>query len=202
MKRETWPIERVTPYDNNPRKNDDAVDAVADSIKTYGWRAPILVDKDGVIIAGHTRLKAAKQLKLKKVPVAIADDMTPEQVRKFRIADNRSGELSSWDTDKLRDELNDLGNLQDGLTHLEFNDEDLDAIIGDDLPDDLFADAPDNSDNSDSNDADSDIKYLTWGEAKVPITDNELSKLNAKYDEYQSSKAETSFVNWLLSGGQ
>lgn len=59
MKRETWPIERVTPYDNNPRKNDDAVDAVADSIKTYGWRAPILVDKDGVIIAGETRLKSA-----------------------------------------------------------------------------------------------------------------------------------------------
>ena len=96
-----WPIEKLTPYENNPRQNDSAVTAVAESIKEFGFKQPIVVDKDGVVIAGHTRLKAAKQLELKTIPVLLADDLTPDQVKAYRLADNKTGELAFWDMEKL-----------------------------------------------------------------------------------------------------
>lgn len=99
------PIREITPYENNPRNNDSAVDAVAASIREFGWQQPIVVDKDGVIIAGHTRYKAAKKLKLKEVPVVVADNLTDEQVRAYRMADNKSGELADWDFAALEEEL-------------------------------------------------------------------------------------------------
>ena len=95
----------IHPYEKNPRLNDDSVDAVANSIRDFGFRAPIIVDKEHVIIAGHTRYKAAKKLGLKTVPVIIADDMTPEQVEAYRIADNSAGSASTWDLDLLADIL-------------------------------------------------------------------------------------------------
>ena len=98
-------IKDIHPYEKNPRRNDDAVEAVANSIKEFGWRQPIVVDKDNVIIAGHTRWKAAKKLKLKTVPVLVADDLSEEQVRAYRIADNSTGELATWDFDILGDIL-------------------------------------------------------------------------------------------------
>lgn len=108
MKVENWPIDKVEPYDKNPRNNDDAVDATANSIKEFGWQQPIVVDKDGVIIVGHTRLKAAKKLGLKEVPVTVAKDLTDEQVKAYRLADNKTGELADWDIDMLDGELNDI----------------------------------------------------------------------------------------------
>lgn len=99
------PLKDITPYEKNPRRNDDSVDAVANSIRDFGFRAPILVDKDHVIIAGHTRYKAAKKLKLKTAPVVVCDDMTPEQVEAYRIADNSAGSASEWDYDLLGDIL-------------------------------------------------------------------------------------------------
>ena len=102
------PIGDIRPYENNPRLNEGSVDAVAESIKTFGFRAPIIVDKDGVIIAGHTRYKAAKKLGLKTVPVIYADDMTEDQVKAYRLADNKTGELSMWDYDLLDLELADI----------------------------------------------------------------------------------------------
>ena len=95
----------IHPYEKNPRLNDDSVDAVANSIRDFGFRSPIIVDKDRVIIAGHTRYKAAKKLGLKSVPVIVAEDMTPEQVEAYRIADNSAGSASTWDLDLLSDIL-------------------------------------------------------------------------------------------------
>jgi ParB-like chromosome segregation protein Spo0J len=101
-------IDAVKPYENNPRKNDKAVDAVAASIKEFGFKQPIVVDKDMVIIVGHTRLKAARKLGMKEVPVLVADDLTPEQVKAYRLADNKTAELADWDISKLGEELNGI----------------------------------------------------------------------------------------------
>lgn len=96
------------PYERNPRNNDGAVDAVAASIREFGFKVPVVIDTDDVIIAGHTRVKAAKKLGLKTVPCIVADDLTPEQVKAFRLADNRVSELADWDFDLLKLELDDL----------------------------------------------------------------------------------------------
>ena len=98
-------IGSVTPYDRNPRRNDQAVDAVAASIEEFGFKVPMVVDSEGTIVAGHTRYKAAKRLGMRVVPVIVADDLTPEQVRAFRLADNKVAELADWDWDLLADEL-------------------------------------------------------------------------------------------------
>ena len=102
------PIDKLKPYENNPRFNDDAVDYVVNSIQSFGFRVPIIVDKNNTIIAGHTRLKAAKKLKLKKVPVIEVDDLTEEQANAFRIYDNKVAEASKWDLEKLGEELDNI----------------------------------------------------------------------------------------------
>ena len=98
----------LIPYENNPRHNDGAVEAVANSIKEFGFKVPIVIDSKNVIVAGHTRLKAAEKLGLKTVPCIIADDLTPEQVNAFRLADNKTGELAEWDYVLLEEELKNL----------------------------------------------------------------------------------------------
>lgn len=102
------PIDQVKPYENNPRINDDAVQETANSIKEFGWQQPIVVDKNNVVIVGHTRLKAAEKLKLKKVPVVIADTLSEQQVKAYRLADNKTGELADWDVELLDIELDDI----------------------------------------------------------------------------------------------
>lgn len=101
-------INEIIPYDNNPRKNDDAVDKVAESIKSFGFKSPIILDKDHVIICGHTRYEAAKLLKLKQVPCVIASDLTKKQAKAYRLADNKTAEFALWDMDLLEMELDDL----------------------------------------------------------------------------------------------
>ena len=108
MKIEEVPIESIKPYENNPRINEPAVDVVAKSIKTYGWRQPIVVDKKGVIVMGHTRRLAAIKLDLKKVPVHRALDLTAEQIRQLRLVDNKSAELAAWDFAALQTELESM----------------------------------------------------------------------------------------------
>ena len=122
-------ITDIIPYDKNPRLNDGAVEAVANSIKEFGWRAPIVVDKDMVIICGHTRLKAAIQLGLEEVPVHIADNLTPEQVQAYRIADNRTGEIAEWDYSLLPVELKELQDSDFDLSLLGFDAEELDKLL-------------------------------------------------------------------------
>lgn len=104
-------INEVKPYPNNPRDNDGGVDAVANSIKEFGWQQPIVVDKDNVIIVGHTRYKAAKKLGMDKVPVVVASNLSDEQVRAYRLADNKTGELTDWDMSLLDDELGDIADI-------------------------------------------------------------------------------------------
>ena len=107
MKIELRKIAEIKPYPNNPRINDDAVDAVAASLREFGFRQPIVVDADGVIICGHTRYKAAQQLGLEQVPVHVAQDLTPEQIKAYRIADNQTASLADWNYDLLPIELGD-----------------------------------------------------------------------------------------------
>ena len=103
---ETWPIDKPVPYEKNARIiSDEAIAKVAASLKAFGFRQPIVVDKDGVIIAGHTRLRAARYLGIKEVPVSVAADLTPEQVRAYRIADNRTNQETTWDDKILHEEL-------------------------------------------------------------------------------------------------
>ena len=103
----------IKPYEKNPRKNDHAVEYVANSIKEFGFKVPIVIDKNGVIVAGHTRYKASKKLGLEKVPCIIADDLTDEQIKAYRLADNKVSEKSEWDFDLLFDELSEIGGLID-----------------------------------------------------------------------------------------
>src|SRR5438309_11991275 len=101
MKVQLRPITSIRPYDRNPRLNDEAVDAVAASIREFGFRQPIVVDEEGVIVIGHTRHKAALKIGLEKVPVHVASGLSPAQVRALRIADNKTATLSSWHDERL-----------------------------------------------------------------------------------------------------
>lgn len=123
------PISEIIPYEKNPRKNDRAVDVVADSIKQYGFTVPIILDKNNIIIAGHTRLKAAIKLGLKEAPVIWRDDLSESQVKAFRIMDNKSSEYARWDLDLLKTEFEDLKNLQFDLDLTGFSEAEIKRIL-------------------------------------------------------------------------
>lgn len=117
-------IDSLREYEHNPRQNEQAVEAVAESIKQFGFRVPVVVDKNRTIIAGHTRVKAAAQLGLDAVPCIVAEDLSPEQVKAFRLADNKTGELAEWDWDLLEQELAELTAFDVDMTAFGFeNDE-------------------------------------------------------------------------------
>ena len=124
----------LIPYDKNPRDNDKGVDAVANSIKAYGFKVPIVIDVNNVVVTGHTRLKAAKKLGLEEVPCIVADDLTEEQIRQFRIVDNKTAELSDWNFDLLREELLAM----DDVDMVQFGFDDLDEILKTETKDDDF----------------------------------------------------------------
>ena len=98
-------VNELIPYENNPRKNNNAVPYVVNSIKEFGFKVPVIIDSNNVIIAGHTRLKAAKEIGLDTVPAIIADDLTPEQINAFRLIENKTSEFASWDWELLDEEL-------------------------------------------------------------------------------------------------
>jgi DNA modification methylase len=126
----SWPIERIIPFARNARKiPPEAIDKVAASIKEFGWRVPIVLDKDGVIICGHTRLLAAKKLGLQEVPVHVADNLTPAQVRAYRLLDNRSHEETAWDEDRLGLELLDLKGTGLDLNLTGFDTDEIDRYL-------------------------------------------------------------------------
>lgn len=120
-------IDEIIPYEKNPRRNEKAVEAVANSIKEFGWKNPIIVDKDMVIISGHTRRLAALKLGLETVPVVIADDMTDEQVRAFRLADNRVASFSTWDEEKLKQEIGEISSID--LSDFGFKQDDIQDVF-------------------------------------------------------------------------
>ena len=115
-------IETLIPYINNPRKNEKAIDIVVGSIKEFGFKNPIIVDKDNIIVAGHTRYEASKKLDLKEVPVIKADDLSERQIKAFRIADNKTAEYAEWDMDLLAIELEDIGDIFTGFDAVELED--------------------------------------------------------------------------------
>lgn len=138
MQIESINIDDLKPYKNNPRHNNEAVEYVANSIRQFGFKVPIVVDKNNVIVTGHTRLRAAKRLGLDKVPCIRADDLTEDEIKAFRIADNRVSEFATWDYDKLEIELEDI-DLDMGDFGLEFStflDEDVDDLSDEDDEDD------------------------------------------------------------------
>lgn len=120
-------ISEIRPYENNPRDNSKAIDAVAASIREFGFKVPIVIDKNGVIVAGHTRYEASKKLGLEEVPCVIADDLTDEQVKAFRLADNKTAELASWNPELLEVEMSAIESIdmtEYGFDLTEISDED------------------------------------------------------------------------------
>lgn len=128
-------LAELQPYENNPRKNDNAVEYVAESIKRYGFKQPIVVDKDGVIVAGHTRYLASIELGLDTVPCLVADDLTEEQIKEYRLIDNKVAEYSSWDFNLLEEELDglDFGAFDFGFPDLSIVNWEPSVIDDDDL---------------------------------------------------------------------
>lgn len=127
-------LAEIHPYENNPRFNDDAVDAVAASIQEFGFKVPIVLDSEGVIVAGHTRWKAALKLQLETVPCVVADDLTPEQIKAFRLADNKVSELAYWNEEALAKELEGIADID--MSAFGFGEEESD--LGDELEDNTY----------------------------------------------------------------
>ena len=125
-------------YNNNPRKNDAAVDAVANSIREFGFKVPVIIDSNNIIVCGHTRVKAAKKLGMKEVPCIVADDLTDDQIKAFRLADNKTSELAEWDLDKLGEELKFID-----MDMLQFGFDDLEAQLERDVLEDDFDESED-----------------------------------------------------------
>lgn len=196
-------VNEITPYENNARINDKAVDAVVKSIKEYGFKNPILIDKDNVIIAGHTRLKAAQELKIKNVPCIYADDLTPQQIKAFRIADNKTGEIADWDFDLLEQEMQEL--IGDGydIESIGFNDAELEEIIsktvedmdyyldlrnGEKEDEEEFDEGGQNPEMLDIDDVKSSMKsdeyVLKLGAIHIVMTAEEYEMFTKAYNEY------------------
>ena len=132
MKVEYVKIKQIRPYERNPRGNKKSVEYVANSLREYGFKQPIVVDKDYTIIAGHTRYQAAKQLKIKEVPILIAEDLTEEQVKAYRIADNKTHEYAQWDDSLLIKEIDALlenNNLSQVAELTAFTERELDRLL-------------------------------------------------------------------------
>ena len=136
LKIEYVDINSIKPYKKNPRKNDEAIPYVMESIKQFGFKNPVILDKDNVIVAGHTRIESAKRLGITEIPCIYADDLTDEQIRAFRLADNKVGEIAEWDIDLLDTELDDILNIDmsDFGFDLDFEDEEEKEIGEDEVP--------------------------------------------------------------------
>ena len=135
MKIEYLKTSELIPYENNPRFNDDAVEAVANSIREFGFKVPIIIDGNNVIVAGHTRLKASERLGLEEVPCIRADDLTEDQIKAFRLADNKVGEIATWDFGKLEIELADI---EIDMTAFGFEETELEDIEIDEMSEDVI----------------------------------------------------------------
>lgn len=161
-------IEELTPYENNPRNNDMAVDAVAESIKQFGFKNPVIIDKDGVIVAGHTRYKAAKKLGITDIPCISANDLSDEQIKAFRLADNKTAELAEWDEDLLGKEMSGIINIDMSQFGFSVGEDELGEEVQDDkytlkvkIPQyEITGDCPELSDMLDSSKADELIEEI------------------------------------------
>jgi len=183
-------LDDIRPYENNPRMNEAAVSAVAESISRFGIRQPIVVDGEGVIICGHTRLLAAKKLGMETFPVHVAKDMTPDKVKAYRILDNRTAELSSWDFSKLREEIGELGLSDEDMELLKI---DVGSWPEIEVPD--FETLHVDTDLA----AGSRASMISIGKHRIPITDAEYDALIAAMEEYaEGAGTNFGFARWLL----
>ena len=185
------PLE-LKPYENNPRVNDYAVKKVFASIEEFGFTSPILVDPELVIIAGHTRREAAILKGLEKVPYIVVDWMSPEQVRAYRIADNKLSELSTWDEVALKEELFELKELDFPLEVMGFTEMDLKDLFVEEEPEEKEK-APKEEKTT--------LPMLRFGSNSVRITEDELVLLSNRYNEYVELTPEEGFIVWLLKRG-
>lgn len=129
-------IEELKPYENNPRFNDEAVEYVANSIKEFGFKVPIIIDKNNEIVAGHTRYKASLELGLKEVPCIVADDLNEEQIKAFRLADNKVSEKALWNFDLLNEELDNILNID--MSMFDFTESNIDWDNVEELTDETY----------------------------------------------------------------
>ena len=179
-------LSELKEYENNPRLiNDEAIERVAASIKEFGFKVPIIVDEDNVIIAGHTRKLAAQSVGMDEVPVIIADDLTEEQIKAFRLADNKVSEFSEWDFELLYSEMETL-------------DIDMDLFgFDEELPDididDVFQEEPEAPK----------VNKLKWNGGEIEINASDDQTLTDKLTDYKSHERrdEFTFVEYLLAGG-
>lgn len=172
-------VEELIPYENNPRKNDDAVEKVALSISAFGFKVPIVIDANNVIVTGHTRLRAAKKLGITTVPCIKADDLTDEQIKAFRLADNKVAEFSQWDEEKLMKELDELGTIDMSLYGFDFPDDEE----GEEEQDDTYTDKT----NIPQYDITGDVPELSElvDEQKTKELLEEIENSDLAYDEKQ-----------------
>lgn len=169
-------LSEIKPYEKNPRKNDSAVNGVAESIKQFGFQQPIVIDSNNIIVVGHTRYKAAEKLGLKTVPCVRASDLTPDQVKTYRILDNKLNELATWDFQSLSDEL----------TNFQFDFGDFDVYLPAFTYDNYLKETTETTDNTENGTDDS---FNEEDSAKKTYTPPQQ-----KY-EYDQQKVEREFVN-------
>ena len=173
-------VEDLIPYINNPRNNENAVDKVTSSIKEFGFKNPIVIDKNNVIINGHTRLLASKKLGLKEVPVIVADDLSEAQVKAFRIADNKTSEYASWNKELLRVELDMLEEMDFDLelVNIDYSDFDgMDIDLDDiELPNELELERTEQGNTI--------LKNLKFGSYNITLSDEEFKMLTVLVENY------------------
>ena len=186
--------EELIPYEKNPRDNRAALDAIELSIEEYGFTNPILVNEEKVILAGHTRREAAILAGLEKVPYIVVDGLTEAQQKAYRLADNKLSELSIWDEDLLKEELEDLLDEDYDISLTGFSDVDLTDILKDEEDlEDIEPEEPKEKKTP--------LPMLRFGSNSVRITQDELIMLSNRYNEYVEAEPGEGFVTWLLKRG-
>lgn len=186
--------EELIPYEKNPRDNRAALDAIELSIEEYGFTNPILVNEEKVILAGHTRREAAILAGLEKVPYIVVDGLTEVQQKAYRLADNKLSELSIWDEDLLKEELEDLLDEDYDISLTGFSDVDLTDFLKDEEDlEDIEPEEPKEKKTT--------LPMLRFGSNSVRITQDELIMLSNRYNEYVEAEPGEGFVTWLLKRG-
>lgn len=186
--------EELIPYEKNPRDNRAALDAIELSIEEYGFTNPILVNEEKVILAGHTRREAAILAGLEKVPYIVVDGLTEAQQKAYRLADNKLSELSIWDEDLLKEELEDLLDEDYDISLTGFSDVDLTDLLKDEEDlEDIEPEEPKEKKTT--------LPMLRFVSNSVRITQDELIMLSNRYNEYVEAEPGEGFVTWLLKRG-
>ena len=184
-------------YENNPRNNDNAVDKVAESIKEFGFNVPVVIDKNDVVITGHTRIKACRKLNIENIPTIKAGDLSPEQVKAYRLADNKIGELAEWDFNMLENELEQLSemDLDFDMTDFGFTSEDMNKSLLSGEEDEYLDINFEGKEGNTSFD-----RKLTFSNKTVIITEEEEEMLVEVFEDYVKEKGVMfGFVRWLLN---